>query len=255
MGLFGSIGSAFRSVGRAFGRGVEKVGDALGSTWLSEKGRQIQDACAERVSVEKSYDKKEANIYTTDRLNEILMSFSEGYFQQATTMEKNCIRLAEEYYDKLIELVESVPEGAKSTANLKALKNGKKKIAKTISGGIKEPLAKRMSLDDSECLKILKMDAGVQKKEAMTRFSQKVISEALDNLAKNVRESLNEQTEDVQDYLNCISEEQKKAVQTLKEHFDKMVQDNDMEKSDREKNCIIPLYVVAASERIMDILK
>ena len=158
MGLFGDF---FRAVGRTVGRVVETVGDAIGSTTISDLGWKIQDACAERVASEKSYDKKEANIYTTERLNEILVSFSEGYLQNATLLEKECIRLVEEYYDKLIGVIESAPGGTYSAANLKALKNGKGRIPKTISGGIREPLAKRMSLDDTECLGILKMDAGV----------------------------------------------------------------------------------------------
>lgn len=103
MGLFGDF---FRAVGRTVGRVVETVGDAIGSTTISDLGWKIQDACAERVASEKSYDKKEANIYTTERLNEILVSFSEGYLQNATLLEKECIRLVEEYYDKLIGVIE-----------------------------------------------------------------------------------------------------------------------------------------------------
>lgn len=244
----------FRAIGRAVGRGVEKVGDFLGSEKISNAGRSIQEACAERVSSEKSYDKREANIYTTDRLNEILVSFSEGYFQQATAIEKNCIRLVEEYYDRLIDIIENVPSSAHSAANIRALKAGKGRIAKTITGGIKDPLAKRMSLDDSECLGILKMDSGEEKKKAMTNFTKKVIQEALNNLSKNVRIALTEQSEDIQDYLNGISEEQEKAMRALKEHLDKMVKDNELEQSDKEKNCVIPLYLIDASECVADIL-
>lgn len=250
----GFLGSIFRGIGNAIGRGIEKVGDFIGSEGLSNVGRGIQEACAERVSSEKSYNKREANIYTTDRLNEILVSFSEGYFREATAIEKNCIGIVEEYYDKLIELIENTPSSAQNPANLRALRSEKRKIAKTVTGGIKEPLAKRMSLDDSECLRILKMDAGSEKKQAMTKFTRKVIKEALDNLSQSVRTALNEQSEDIQDYLGGISEEQEKAMQALKEHFDKMVKDDELEQSDKEKNCVTPLYLIDVSECVVDIL-
>lgn len=255
MGLFSSIGSAFKSAGRAIGRGVEKVGDFFGSEKISNAGRKIQDACAEKIASEKSYDKKEANIYTTDRLNEILVSFSEGYFQQATSIENTCIRIVEEYYDKLISIIENAPGVTYNKSNLKALKNGKNRIAKSITGGIKDPLAKRMSIDDSECLSILKMDSGSEKKQAMTKFTQKVIREALNNLSKNVRETLNDQTDDIQDYLNNISEEQEKEMRTLKGYFDKLIGDSELEQSDKEKSCVLPLYILEASERVCEILK
>lgn len=244
----------FKSLGRMIGSGIEKIGNFFESEKVANIGRKIQEACAEEVASEKSYDKEEANIYTTNRLNEILVSFSEGYFQQATGIEKTCIKLVEDYYDKLIGIIENAPRGAHSAANLRALKSGKSRIAKTITGGIKAPLAKRMSLDDAECLRILKMDAGSDKKQAMTRFTRKVIREALDNLAKSVRVSLSEQSEDIQDYLSGISEEQERAMQVLKDRFDKMVRDNELEQSDREKNCVQPLYLIDAIDYVSKIL-
>ena len=252
MGIFGDF---VRGVGRSIGRGVEKVGDFFGSEKISNFGRSIQDACAEKISVEKSYDKKDANIYTTERLNEILVSFSEGYLQQATSIEKNCVSLVENYYDKLIDIIESAPNSAKNAANLRILKAGKGRISKTIEGGIKDPLSKRMSLDDSECLSILKMDSGSEKKQAMTRFTRKVITEALNNLSKNVRTALSEHTEDVEDYLDCIVEEQEKAMQALKEHFDKMARDNELEQSNKENNCIMPMFLIDATECVSQILE
>lgn len=251
----GFWGSAFRAVGRSIGRGIQRVGDFFGSNTLSNVGRAIQENCSDRVASEKSYNKRTASVHTTDRLNEILVSFSEGYFQQATVIEKDCIRLVEEYYDQLISVIENVPNEARCTANLKALKKGKNKISKTISGAIKNPLAKRMSLDDSECLKILKMDSGIEKKEAMTKFTQKVIGEAIDNLVKSVRETLNDQTIDIQEYVSDLFEEQEKTTQVLKEQFDNMVSNGMLETSDREKSCIMPLYIVNTSEYVLDILK
>lgn len=245
----------FKSIGRAIGRGIEKIGDFFGSETISSVGRNIQDACAERVASEKSYEKREANIYTTDRLNEILVSFSEGYFNQATTIENICISKVEEYYDKLISIIESAPGVTYNNANLRALKNGKSRISKNISGGIKEPLAKRMSIDDSECLAILKMDAGNEKKQAMSRFSQQVIKEALNNLAKNVRNTLNDNTEDIQDYLSNISEEQEKEMQAFKDCFDKFEENSELEQIDKEMNCIIPMITLNATDLICNILK
>lgn len=245
----------FKSIGRALGRGIEKVGDVFGSATLTRIGLGIQDACSEKIASEKSYNKNEANIYTTDRLNEILVSFSEGYFQQATSIENACIGRVESYYDDLISIIENTPGVVNNKANLKALKYGKNRIAKSITGGIKDPLAKRMSIDDSECLSILKMDSGTEKKYAMTRFTQKVIREALNNLSRNVKETLNDQTNDILEYLNNISEEQEKEMKLLKEYFDKLIRNTEIEQSDKEKSCVLPLLTVEASKRVVEILK
>ena len=97
----------FRSIGRALGRGVEIVGDLIGNEKISDAGRKIQDACIEKVAEEKSYDKETSEVNTTSRLNDILISFSDGYFQQATAIENNCIRIIENYFDQIIQLLEN----------------------------------------------------------------------------------------------------------------------------------------------------
>ena len=245
----------FKAIGRAIGRGIEKVGNFFGSTTLQNVGRGIQDACAERVASEKSYDKEEANIYTTERLSNTLSEMSAGYLEQATSIENSCVNHVENYFDKLISIIKEVNGASYNKANLNSLERGKGQIAKVIKGGIREPLAKRLSIDDSECCKILKMDAGSEKLSAMKNFTRKVIKEALDNLAKKVRESLNDITDDVQEYLTNISEEQEKEVQTLKKTFDKFIKDIEQEQSNTENSCVVPMLVLSASEQVLSILE
>lgn len=251
----GFLGRIARGAGRLVGRGVEKIGDFFGSEKISNAGRKLQEVCAEKVASERSYDKTTANIYTTDRLNEILVAFSEGYYQQAMSIEKQSIKLIEDYYDNLIGIIECTSDDSHSSADIRILKSSKGRVANKITGAISNPLSKRMSLDDSECLKILKMDSGAAKKNAMTKFSKKIISEALDNLAKNVRVTLNEQTSDIQEYLNGISENQEKTMKALKEQFDKMVANNELEQKDKEKNCVLPLYIIDATDCVSQVLK
>ena len=144
----GLIANFIRAAGREIGRRVEKFGDLVGSSRISQVGKNIQDKCAEKVAEEKSYDKAKSEINTTDRMNDILVSFSEGYFQYATSLENNCIRKVELYYDQLIQILEVSIVGQATSVNIKSLKRNRERIKKEISGSIKEPLAKRMSLDD-----------------------------------------------------------------------------------------------------------
>ena len=244
----------FKSIGRAFGRAVEKVGDFFGSSKISQVGRNIQNACAEKVASEKSYDKKEANIYTTERLGNILSDVSAGYYAQATTLENQCIRLVELYLDRIINIIKSVPNNTLTNANLASLERTKERISKKITGALREPLAKRLSLDDSECLKILKMDSGDEKRTMMSNFTKKVFAESLGNLADEVRESLNDVKDDVEEYLEAISEEQEKQMKLLKDSFDKIVNEYQDEQEDTENSCIKPMTILSATDEIQKIL-
>lgn len=244
----------FREIGKWVGEKIETTGDIFGWERVSQFGRTIQDLCAERVATERSYNKREANIYTTERLNEILISFSDGYKDKAVMIEKKVTKLVEDYYDEMISLLENDLALDYNKSNVKMLKRAKNRISNIISGGITEHMYKRMSLDDSECLSILKLDSGEEKKRKMSNFSDKVIKEALDNLCSKVRLTLSEQTEDIQHYLGGIIEEQENTISTLKTYFDKMVQDNFSNQRKRENGCVIPLYIVDVAECVIDTL-
>ena len=241
----------FREIGKCVGEIIETTGDIFGWERASQFGRTIQDLCAERVATERSYNKREANIYTTERLNEILISFSDGYKDKAVIDKTD---EAIDYYDEMISLLENDLALDYNKSNVKMLKRTKNRISNIISGGITEHMYKRMSLDDSECLRILKLDSGEEKKRKMSNFSDKVIKEALDNLCSKVRLTLSEQTEDIQDYLGGILEEQENTISALKTYFDKTVQDNMSNQRNRENSCVIPLYIVDVTECVIDTL-
>lgn len=251
MGLFGGF---FKALGRGIGKVIEKVGDAVNSDTLWSIGYEIQDACAKDISNEKSYDKSNANIYSTERLNEILTSFSSGFYKQANSLEKSCIREVEKYYEVIIKELETSADEVKKSSSLKRLKNAKSQIKTKIDGAIKNPLAKRMSLDDAECLNILKMDAGNEKQKAMTNFSQKIINEAVDNLAKMVRDSLKEQVEEIEDYLTDLCEERKNHVVIAKKQYDEMLSKNLKEEKSREEICVPAAVTLKAVETIEELL-
>lgn len=252
MGLFSLLGDCVRAIGNKIGDVVEDVGIIVGSDTIRNIGRGIQDICTKQVAEEKSYDKHSADIHTTQRLNEILVSFSEGYLEEATRLEKNSIQIVENFYDNLVDIVQKGPLYNK--AELRRLKSAKERIKREIDGKVREPLAKRMSLDDTECLKILKMDSGAEKAKAMKKFSQKVIKEALGNLSKAVKTSFHEQIEDIKDYFENISEEQEKELLNLKQFFDNVCSANEKENGSIEKNCMEAVFVMDTIREIEKLL-
>lgn len=244
MSFLGKIKNGFKNIGRKVGRGIEDFGQTSGIAFIENVGRSIQDFCSEEISMEASYDSQAADIYSTKRLTEILVSFSDGYLDYADGIEETCIREVENCYDDFIQLLEQAMEEGANKAGLKRLKSAKSRIRRTIKGSVRTPLARRMSLDDAECLRILEMDSGTEKRDAMKRFTQRVIREALKNTADQVRLSLDEQLEDIEEYLTGIQEEQQKGLSTLKEQYDAMVAKGDQEATDREQECLEPMIVL-----------
>ena len=78
MGFLGKIKNGFENIVRKVGRAIEDFGQTSGIAFIENVGRSIQDFCSERISMEASYDSQAADIYSTKRLTEILVSFSDG---------------------------------------------------------------------------------------------------------------------------------------------------------------------------------
>ena len=250
MGLFSSC---LKFVGRLAGKAVEKVGDVFDSDTLRDAGRAIQEFCADEVSSEKSYDKHTADIHSTERLAKVLAEFSKGLFDKCSSYEQTCIKYLEEYYNKLIEAIkQSSPDN--NLSELKSLVREGRKIRNSVDKSIVNHIAKRVSLDDAECLQILKMDSGEEKREAFISFENKVINEALNALSKNVRESLNDCIGYISEYLTSISEKREKEVLQLKDCFQKMCLNDTLTKEEQERLCIMPSLIIAEADKIEQLL-
>ena len=100
------------------------------------------------------------------------------------------------------------------------------------------------------------MDAGREKQRAMADFSQKIINEAVDNLAGMVRESLKEQFEEIEDYLTDLCEEREKHAIAVKKQYDEMLTKNLEEEKSREESCLpasVTLKSVEMVEKLLSI--
>ena len=251
MGLFSFLGNMV-------GKAVEKAGDVIGGVtgWYgaSSAGMLIQDLFSGNIAKESSYDKDAADVFTTERLNEILVSFSEGNLRQCEKLEEQCIREVQKYCNALTGLVRKSPGFTEYASSLKRVERSLSRIHGMITGSVKEPLAKRMSLDDSECLRILKMDSGEKKEEEIRKFSRKIINEALDNLGRKVREAIREQTGELEEFFRNYMEQQEKKTAAAKRQYDAMLQEGALEEADIEKNTMEPQIILKTAELIENML-
>ena len=217
--MFGFIGKAVRAVGRAIGRGVEIVGEKTGFKPLEDLGRGIQDICREtsvRTGQSASYDRDTASEAQTVNVADILSSFSLGLKGQATTIEQQSKQYVEDYFDGMIQGMESALGDCAATRNLKSQK---RLIVQSIDGQLSNVLARRVALTDSECLAILSLQPGTEKERKMDAFGRKVIQEGLNNLASALETSLTSASESVTEELDAAATEQRQDLERLIEQL------------------------------------
>lgn len=245
MGLFSSI---CKSVGRFVGGCAETVGRTIGWERLENAGRNLKERCAREVedtsrktAEQDSYDETFASIAETNRMNKILSEFSLKLADYADDLEENAIKESSLYFNELVNILEENKDKKILKINTSKIKRNKIKIEKQIKGSFKKYLSKRVSLDDYECLSILKLDAGIQKKNAMSNFGNRVLKEASYNLCSDIEESLLEQQEYIEECLDGKMEELMIIQNEMIDKFEKLEQayEEGKDKIDEEKNNIL----------------
>lgn len=265
MGLFNSIGSVvssgFKAIGRVVGSGIAKVGRAIGSERIEQFGSNLKDMCTEVNNVARKtgetdrYDKERARLIETQRINEALSQFSLNLQKQADELEEGALEESRVYFEYLIEELRATSDINNMKININRIKRGLLKIEKSIKGSFKNHLAKRISLDDQECLKVLKLEAGSEKEQAMKRLGNKVLKEAREQLCDSIKECLIDQQEYIDDQ---IIDKMNEMILNLKDlstkvtEFESLKQNNEGQIEMEKVKCILKLQIVDVALGILE---
>ena len=185
MGLF----SFFADVGRklvggvvdGFGRCVEKVGEVTGWEGLEMAGINMQiaaDDISSGVGKTSSYDDSCKNVRQVESLSSMLADYSRSVESDADKMQEAIEQNIRNFYNDLWQYIES------SDVDLpqNMLKREQASILNSLYGFLKNYVSKRISLDDKECVDILKMEKGPAKTNAMKAFTNRGLREAKQQL-------------------------------------------------------------------------
>jgi hypothetical protein len=152
------------------------------------------------------------------------------------TIENQSLEKNNEYFNYLIKEVKKINETTDANINIQRVEKYQRDIESKIKGNLRNYLSKRVSLDDKECLKILKMEAGKNKEKRMNQFGKKVIQEALEKLSNEIDRITKAQQELIEKVLNQkIDELILNNKKRLKE-FKKIEALNKKDKKEIEKN-------------------
>jgi len=221
MGFFSFVGSCVKSVGRGVGKAIEKVGEWTGSETLQNIGQGIQTACedvSKYTGKTDRYDKERARLEETKRINMILTEFSLNLEKKADEIEREAINESKVYFKELLNELKA--SKAETGVNISRIERTMSRIEREIKGNLKTYISKRISIDDIECLEILKLDAGYEKEKEMKKFSEKILQQGLNNLVKDIRKVIKEQNE-------IVTEVIEEKLEDIKFNLDKQIEEQD----------------------------
>lgn len=199
------------------------------------------DRTAVRTAVTDSYNKETARISETQNINRVLSDFSFELQEKSDEIENKALNDSQVYFNELFEFMQDVSTNNNVKFNINKIKREINKINRDIKGSFKHYLAKRVSIDDSECLRILELDAGNSKENAMKKFGDKVIKEASEELCSKIKKAIQdlqiEITEEIREKVDGIILNCKEITEKVSE-FEKLKGSDESKIEQKKLECI-----------------
>ncbi|HEX3044138.1 MAG TPA: hypothetical protein VHY08_05235 [Bacillota bacterium] len=152
-----------------------------------------------------------------DRAAEQLSYFLYATENMADNMEKRCFEECRSYYMSVIEYFQD----NQTNIDLSLIKNYVEETKSQFKGFLKTYISKKISLDNWECVTILKLPPGLERNEQMTALQNKVLCEGLMELSTNINAMVQKQNTYIQSHFDGISQKIENKYQRMMEDCQK----------------------------------
>ena len=185
-------------------------------------------------------------------VNSLLNKLISESSHQFDKIEKTIIEESEFYFEELLQRISLINSKiGKELVNIDRCNKKLERIKGGISGMFKTHISKKISLDDNECLAILKLAPGDMKSDKLKNYVNIVIDEGLNATCQEIKEKLFDFTEELNELINeriaSIELDEMNKITTLGELSD--ISDAKENKSEIVKlNCA---YYINCSNQII----
>ena len=222
--------------------------------WAQEKVEEVLDWVDSKIGDSKAVDASSSADQVND-VNEILLDYSERYRHFACELENDCLALVQKRFEETMELLNARVELKRDfKQEIKALRRRHEEFCATIPDAITGVVAKRVSIDDSECRSILALTASDSKRYKLRNFCKAVVREANDNLAQRVHAALVEQANEIDDALDEYMEEKEQNLSNMQRIFAQMESEVLEQTTQTSRKRYVPMKLVYVTEKTDQLL-
>jgi len=155
------------------------------------------------VGNKKPVDIEKSNAGELCDVNTLLNKLIRESSYQFDNIEKTIIEEGGFYFEELLQRILLInSKMGKELVNINRFSKKLENINSFISGMFKKHISKRISLDDNECLSILKLAPGQMKTEKLRNFVNVVIAEGLNSTCQELKDRLLDFMEELTELIN-----------------------------------------------------
>ncbi len=213
--IIGKIFKGVVKVGKKIIEGIVNIGK---TAWNVITG---DDKIQEELSNKKGFNPEKSEANDIAELNKLLNEYKANISAAANDLEREMIV---EYADQLEEIMSVFEECNKDLKVIRSenIRRRFKRMNNGLKGTFEEYISKRISLDDPEFVKILKLPAGELKNQRLQEIKQKVFIEAGNEIVRRIKNTVEEFTDTVEDAFNEHLERAEQSIEEKSEAFEEM---------------------------------
>lgn len=183
-----------------------------------------EERSKEHISNTNATDLEKSEISDITQLNAALTDFKQALELKVNRIEAEILTECESFFDHYSETLEILNEksGHPSLFKVERYRHKLEKIQASLTGTMHQYMSKRISLDDVECQKILKLLPGELKRRKLDDFEHEVLTEAITELItilkekmQQIQEELVQVIEDKMDIIEDMIEEKESFYDSL----------------------------------------
>lgn len=196
-------------------RGIGKVAKYAWNVITGQDEKQDEIAGKKGINPEKSSADEIAE------LNKLLVEYRQNISASANDMEREMIVECSMMLQDIMEIFDEYNQKLKIVRS-ESVKRKFNRICKDLKGTFAKYVEKRISLDDAECVKILRLPAGELKNQRLQEIKQKVFVEAGNEVIKQIEDAVKDFSETVEDTFEEHIERIEEKIENQTDAFEKL---------------------------------
>ena len=220
------------------------------NVWGKIKGK---DPKQEEIARQKGVNPEKSTADEIAELNKLLMEYRQNISAAADAMERQmiveCSMMLQEIMDTFNEYNKNL-----NVMRSDSIKRQFSRIPKELKGTFAEYVQKKISLDNAECVKILRLPAGDLKKQRLQEMKQKVFIDAGNEIINRIKDAVDDFSETVEDAFADHLERAEEKIQDKANAFDELSKVTDDDGAAAESVMLKSNYLLAVCEYVEEAL-
>lgn len=218
-----AVSGAAKKVGNAIGVAVEKIGDMFHADPIWRAGINLQCACDFGGNSWNTHSSTAQTVDVHKELSQIISSITPQAEDAEEKLIQICVKQLGEILDSFLIISNNI---APASGLLRMEENYEADVRATLSGQVIKYIQPRLSLDDSECKRILAIQNSSEREMQAAEFKEKVLRSAEEQFKQQCLNVKRDYCERMLKLSENLLSEAKREFEGQKALLEQMLQEN-----------------------------